>query len=150
MNRLLLVAFIGLLFARVCVADDAKQHRTYSVESIELLTLKELWALGEVQRIEVGDLVVLTQKYDSEYGFARRDMKYCIVFMLGSMDLGARPLGFRVLTKEACSGVRVSKGIDAGSRAFSIDLGAAGTVQVQVTSENSVRIDGSKRGTLPR
>lgn len=150
MIRLHVLPLAGLLVSGYCAADAPKQQHNYSVESIQALPLRELWALGEAQRVELGDLVVLAQKYDSEVGFGRHGMRYCGVVMLGSMDLGAQPLGFRLLTKEACSGMHVARDPSAGSRAFSIDLGSAGTVAMQVSATNEVRVDGSRRGILPR
>lgn len=148
MNYLSALVLTGLLATGGSAADSLTSKRNYTVEPISSLPLSEIWALGDVQRVEVGDLVVLLQKYDTEYGLARSGLKYCAIFMLGSMDLGSRPIGFRILTSGACGSVAVSKRADDGG--FSLVVGTAGVLQVQVTRSGDVRIDGQAQGKLQR
>lgn len=150
MNYLSLIVLGGLLASDVCAAGNSDQQQMYKVESIESLSLSEIWALGDAQRVEVGDLVVLSQKYDAEYGFARSGLKYCAVFMVGSTDLGSRPIGFRVLTRRKCDSVLVAKDAGSASTKFSVDIGSTGIIQVQVSVEGAVRINGRTRGKLQR
>jgi hypothetical protein len=82
MKYLLVLGLAGLLASGKCAAGNPGQQQTYVVEPIGSLSVSEIWALGEAQRVEVGDLVVLSQKYDAEYGFARRGLTYCAVFLV--------------------------------------------------------------------
>ncbi len=150
MNYWPALVLAGLLASGGCAADNSASQRKYAVERIETLPLPEIWALGDMQRVEVGDLVVLLQKYDTEYGLARNGLKYCAVFMVGSMDLGSRPVGFRILTSGECGSVAVSKEAGADDGNFSLVVGSVTALRVQVTRGGDVRIDGKTRGKLQR
>lgn len=140
----------ALLASGVCAAENSAARKNYTVERIAALPLPEVWALGEVQRVDVGDLVVLLQRYDTEYGFTRNGLRYCAIFLVGSMDLGSRPVGFRILTSGECGSVAISKESGADDGNFSVVVGFVRALQVQVSRGGDVRIDGTTRGKLQR
>lgn len=108
MKTLLHIAVAYLLTWGECIAESPARHQTYEIEAIESLPLNEVWALGEPQQSAAGDVMVLTQRYDPEFGFKRHDLKYCAVVMIGSMDIGARPIGLRLLAPVECPRLKVS------------------------------------------
>lgn len=139
-----------LLIQNVHAAGDTNRHRKYLVEPLTSLTIEEYWILAKPERIEIGDLVILAHKYDVEYGFARRGLNYCAMVVLGSTDLGARPAGFRILTKGECKGLGLAKSREPDVEGFSVVFEPAGAVEVSISKDGVIRIDGKRYGRLLR
>lgn len=145
-----MVLLWAMLLALACWAGPIQISPRVQVEVVQSLSPVELWNSAPPQSIETANIVVESRQFDSE-ARPRRDRWFgCAIVMVGTSDLGIRPVALRVWTDKSCEiSINISGPSDSRSSAeFDLKTSGKDSFKIIVTSELKVLLDGHLLGKV--
>ena len=149
------IYFVSALLAALLLpvkhgADALELSSNVRVEVLDSVPTRELWSLAKPDVVEAAAVLVDSRAFDPE---ARpRDGKWygCAIVMVGTSDLGIRPVAIRILTARPCE-LTLRKA--AGSRPqieaeFDIHLDARESLKMRIAKNLEVTINGKAIGRV--
>jgi len=121
-----------------------------SIETIASLSIPQIWHSTEVQRAEGKNVSVESRMFDGENRPRQNRLYGCGWLLIGSGDLGSRPVGIRIWSDYQCD-LQVSAAADAKPGAdeqFSLRIGPREVYDIRVEAEGKVSIGGHDVGAI--
>lgn len=145
----------ALLFLLPVIAAAGEQvhgtpvTKTVSVEGVSSLPVSELWSFLAPKKAETDAVIVDYRAYDPESRLDRGRAHACGVLMVGTGDLGIRPLALRIWSSGSCQ-IEVSAIPPAKdpSSAFEVKLDGRREFVLRVSDELEVYADAKRLGHI--
>lgn len=128
------------------IGDDARIR----IEIVESFSAKELWNSAVPDSVEVDSVVVDVRAYDVEAQPIDGKWKGCAMLMVGTSDIGTKPVAARLWTTQGCDvALRVLSGFGSKSDArFKMQIAKDLNLEIVVTRELRVLLGGRDVGRI--
>lgn len=146
----LLLSALLLTSAANCLAAPVAVSKTVKIETFNTVTPRELWSALKPTLSNSGSVIVQHQGFDVESASIEGDWRACAIILVGTTDLGINPVALRIWTTFECdSSVKaLTPDKNSGPARFSIPLGRGQTLQVEVTPDQKVHVNGRILGSI--
>lgn len=145
---------IAILLLLICAASESiaarfKISEYYEFERIISIPVVDLWSMAPPLKIDSGGISVTYQLYDPELRPRRGSWTGCAIVLIGTGDLGVVPVAFKVWSQRGCH-ITISETASRNikSSAFTMKFGASENLQINITNEASVSVQGVKVGRI--
>ena len=142
--------FLATFFPFVANGAAIQVSKNVQVDVLESVPVRELWNSAVPGMAESADFVADYRIFDPE---ARpQDEKWigCAMVMIGTRDLGIKPVAFRIWTTRSCKLMLTGEAHQhsVGNAKFYVDLGSGDAFRIEVSSDLVVTIDGRPVGRI--
>ena len=120
------------------------------VEPISTVPTEELWSTTVSKTVTTGNVVVEQLGIDVESGSLRGKFQACALILIGTVDLGVKPVALRLWASVPCdasvSGMAPSN--TPGEAKFKLRIDERTTFTIHVTGDEKVTISGVPVGSI--
>jgi hypothetical protein len=119
-----------------------------SFERIHSIPVEELWNATAPVTVEVGVVVVELREFDSEAPPLSGHWRGCGLVVVGTSDVGVKPVAFRVWSRSTCDMTIKQLGAKKGRSTFLLGVNKKIATKIEVINGISVRVDGTEVGNI--
>jgi hypothetical protein len=117
-------------------------------ERIQSIPVEELWNATAPVTAESGAVVVELREFDSEASPLSGHWKGCGLVLVGTSDVGVKPVAFRVWSRSACDMTIKQLGVEKARATFLLSVNKHFATKIEVISGVSVRVNGAEVGSI--
>lgn len=117
-------------------------------ERIQSIPVEELWNSTAPVTAEAGIVVVELRQFDSEAPPLSGYWRGCGFVVVGTSDIGVKPVAFRVWSRSTCDMNIKQLGAEKGRVTFLLGVNKQLAMKIEVINGISVRVDGAEVGSI--
>lgn len=131
-------------------AAPLKLSSNVQIDILDAVPTQELWGVTTPDVVEAAAVLVDTRMFDSEAAPRSGKWHGCAIVMIGTSDLGIRPVAMRIWTTNSCSLVvnKTTRQKSLGEVEFDMRLSTKEVLRVRVTKDLVVKINGITIGRI--
>lgn len=143
-----LIAMVGSLSA--FPAERQLQLSNGSrLDVVDSFTSRELWNVATPSSVTNGNVIVDSRVFDAEARPSNGKWRGCAIVMVGTGDLGVRPVAFRIWTTDACGlSVTSMKASSHTGSGFSMKINDREMAKIYVDAKRDVSVNDKVIGRI--
>lgn len=131
-------------------AAPVSLSKSVQIEAITTVSTEELWNTAKPKSVMSGEVAIRQLGIDSEAGDIQGKFQACALILIGTGDLGIRPVALRLWTSVPCDGSvsAMPPSNTPGEAKFKLRATESQSFTIHVTDNEKVRISGIAVGSI--
>lgn len=117
-------------------------------ERIQSIPVEELWNSTTPVTAEAGPVVVELREFDTEAAPSSGPWKGCGLVLVGTSDIGAKPVAFRIWSRNICDMTIKQLSAEKGRATFLLGVSKEPATKIEVLNGISVLVNGAAAGNI--